>query len=63
MHLLHAGNGLLLPQWSRGEASSHEGGDGRHPGGHHGPERVRVRALHIGPTAVAQVGLLLYTLQ
>ena len=56
LHVLHAGNGLLVPRWRRGPSPAHQGGDGGHPGGHHRAQRVRVPPLHVGQAAPAQVG-------
>lgn len=55
LHLLHAGDRLLLPQWSGWTPPPHEGGDGGHPGGHHRPKCLGVSSLYIRQTAPAQV--------
>lgn len=53
LHLLHARDGFLLPQWGRRTTTPHEGGDRWHIGGHHWPKRLWVSALHIRQAATA----------
>jgi len=54
VHVLHAGNRLLLPQWRGGPPPADEGGDGGHPGRHHRAQRLGVSALHLRPLPAAQ---------
>ncbi len=55
LYLLHAGHGLLLPQWSWGSTAPYEGSNRRHLGGHHRSQRVRISPVHLWSSQITQV--------
>lgn len=55
LHLLHAGNRVLVPERCRRTTAPHESGHGGHSGRHHRSQRVWVPSLHFRPHETAQV--------